>query len=208
MTFILPKIYPITDAQISGITHAEQVRRMADGGARLIQLREKDRPLGDWFTDALQAVKIAHEFGIKIVVNDRVDLALAIGADGVHLGQDDLPPDAARRLLGNNAIIGYSTHNLEQAGAAMRLPIDYIAFGPIFTTSTKKNPYPIVGLDLLQRVRLETGDFPLVAIGGIKAENLLQVLDAGADSAAMIGAVISEPAEITARMQHLMKISE
>lgn len=196
----LPKLYPITDARISGVSHAVQVRRLVDGGARLVQIREKPITSAEWFDDVAEAVGIAHVAGAKIIINDRVDIAMALAADGVHLGQDDLPPDEARKLLGGGAIIGFSTHSIEQARAAVQLPIDYVAFGPIFTTSSKIDSQPVVGLEMLRRVRSVIGSMPLVAIGGITAGNLREVLDAGADSAAMIGAVIADAARITERM--------
>ena len=122
---------------------------------------------------------------------------MAINADGVHLGQDDLSPEAARELLGNDAIIGYSTHNIEQASIAKHLPIDYIAIGPIFDTSTKKNPDKVVGLEEVKQVSKELGDFPLVAIGGVGFDNFQQVLDAGADSVAIISGILKDSDNIS-----------
>jgi thiamine-phosphate diphosphorylase len=116
---------------------------------------------------------------------------LAVGAYGVHLGQDDMPPEAARRLLGDKAIIGYSTHSVEQAGKALTLPIDYIAIGPIFATSTKTNPSPTLGLERLRAVRAAVGNVQLVAIGGISHSNAREVIEAGADSVAVISALLS-----------------
>jgi thiamine-phosphate pyrophosphorylase len=133
-----------------------------------------------------------------------VDIALALHADGVHLGQDDLSPLAARSLLGQESIIGFSTHNLEQARAASRLPVDYIAIGPIFATSSKDNADPVVGLEGLARVREAVGQLPLVAIGGINDLNARDVLKAGADSVAVIGALLSEPAEIAERLRKML----
>ena len=191
MNFTFPKIYPITDVRLSGLSHAEQVKRLASAGASLIQLREKHAPARDFFEDARSALDIARGQGTKLLINDRVDIAVALGADGVHLGQEDLPPDAARRLLGDGAIIGYSTHTIEQVRAAMLLPVDYIAFGPIFPTVTKVNPDEVVGLRRLAEVRAAIPETPLIAIGGISADNIRGVLSSGADSAAVIGAVIS-----------------
>ena len=132
------------------------------------------------------ALSVARERGVRLIVNDRADVALALGADGVHLGQDDLPPEAARRLLGDDAIIGCSTHSVAQARRAARLPVDYVAIGPIFQTSSKENPDPVVGLDGLRRVRAEVGAaVRLVAIGGITRHNIADTLRAGADSAAL-----------------------
>lgn len=207
MRLKLPKIYPITDVRISGISHSEQVLRLTDGGACFVQLREKHTPPAGWLADAVESIRIAHASGAIVLINDRVDIAMALGADGVHLGQDDLPPAEARKLLGDDATIGFSTHSLEQAAKAVRLPIDYIAFGPIFATGTKENPGPVVGLDQLARVRNNVGDFPIVAIGGINDENLRSVLDAGADSVAIIGAVVREPDHIAQRFSELHRIA-
>jgi thiamine-phosphate diphosphorylase len=115
MSFELPQLYPLTDAALSGLSHAEQVERLMDGGATLIQLREKDLSPVEFYRQAKAALGIARQRRVRIIINDRVDLALALRADGVHLGQSDLPPLAARRLLGENAIIGLSTHSADQA---------------------------------------------------------------------------------------------
>jgi len=204
-SFNLPKIYPITDARLSGLTHAEQLARLADGGATLVQLREKRASPREFYTQALEALRVARERGVRLVVNDRVDIALALGADGVHLGQDDLTPEAARRLLSEKAIIGFSTHNVEQAREAARMPVDYIAFGPVFETSSKENPDPVVGLDELSRVRECVGSVPLVAIGGITRENYRAALDAGVDSVAVISAILAgDPAEIARRTREFL----
>lgn len=201
MNFELPTIYPITDARISGISHAAQVNELVAGGARLIQLREKNSPSGDFYYSALEAMRAARDAGVQIIINDRVDVALGIGADGVHLGQNDLSPDSARKILGDEAIIGFSTHTLEQARRALSLPVDYIAIGPIFETRTKENPDKTVGLAGLRRVCDAIGDFPLVAIGGITIHNVDSVFEAGADSVAIIGALLSEPTAIADRMR-------
>src|SRR5262249_46460797 len=114
-SFRLPRVYPITDTQLSGLSHAEQVALLADGGATVVQLRDKHAVAQDFYEQAKAALVVARERGIELIINDRVDIALALGADGVHLGQDDLPPAAARRLLGDDFVIGFSTHNLKQA---------------------------------------------------------------------------------------------
>ncbi len=207
LNFELPPIYPITDARISGISHAQQVERLIAGGAKLIQLREKHVSSREFCEAAAEAIKVAKMHGVRIIINDRVDIALALNADGVHLGQDDMPPGSARAILGENAIIGFSTHLLEQARAAMKLPVDYIAFGPIFPTKTKEEPDDIVGIENLHKVRDLVGDLPLVAIGGITEDNLLSVFDAGADSAAMIGAIVADPSKIESRMRELIQLS-
>ena len=204
----LPNIYPITDTQISGISHTEQVSRLIAGGAKIIQLREKNAEPIDWYDDALSVAKLCREKGVTLIVNDRVDVALAIKADGVHLGQTDLPPDAARRMLGHSAIIGFSTHTPEQVREAVNFPIDYIAFGPVFPTTTKTDPDIIVGLEMLRQVRQLAGDFPLVAIGGISFENAASVFDAGADSLAMIGALVADPSQIEERITRFIHLQD
>lgn len=187
----LPTVYPITDTSISRLSHAEQVAVFADGGATFVQLREKRTPALQFYEQAKAAQAVAAQRGVQLIINDRVDIALALGGVGVHLGQDDLPPEAARRLLGEEAVIGYSTHSVEQAVQATRFPIDYLAIGPIFPTATKENPSPVVGLDGVRAVRSAIGNLPLVAIGGITPANLPAVIDAGANSGAMISGLWS-----------------
>jgi len=180
--------YPITDRQLSGLSHVEQVAKLADAGATLIQLRDKLAQPREFYEEARAALDVARARNVKLIINDRVDIALALKADGVHLGQDDLPPAAARSILGPHAIIGFSTHSLDHAGRALDLPIDYIAIGPIFATTTKLSSNAPVGLSGLAEVRSLVGERPLVAIGGITAENIQAVLAAGAD----LGAFISD----------------
>ena len=205
MRINLPKIYPITDARLSGLSHAEQVRRLGAGGATFVQVREKHLSPREFYGEAAEALRVARELGVRLIVNDRVDIALALGADGVHLGQDDLPPAAARELLGERAVIGFSTHNEVQAREAARLPVDYIAIGPIFQTSSKENPDPVVGLEGLRRVRDIVGQIPLVAIGGVGPENAREVLAAGADAVAVISLLLAgNPNEIERRTREIL----
>ncbi len=201
---ILPKLYPITDARLTGLSHAEQVSRLSAGGARLIQLREKILSPKDFYAEAKMALAVARSSGVRLIINDRIDVALALKADGVHLGQTDIPPEAARKILGDEAIIGLSTHNVEQARAASRLPVDYIAIGPVFATSTKERPDPVVGLEGVRRVRDIVGSIPLVAIGGITRETSTSVLAAGADSIAVISQLLADPKTITEKTRELL----
>ncbi|MEP6706209.1 MAG: thiamine phosphate synthase [Pyrinomonadaceae bacterium] len=196
MSFHLPKLYAITDRRLSGLSHAEQLVRLAAGGARLIQLREKYLPSRAFYQEAEAALLLARELGVKVIINDRVDIALALQAYGVHLGQDDVPPENARKLLGPAAIIGLSVHNAKQAKEAVGSPIDYLAAGPIFRTSSKDNPDPVLAFDGLREIRRTTGNIPLVAIGGINLENTRAVFEAGADAIAVIGALLSHPGAI------------
>ena len=200
----LPKIYPITDTRISKISHAAQIEKLIDGGATLIQLREKHAAPDEFCEAARKASEIARKRGVKIIINDRVDIALAVKADGVHLGQDDLPPERAREILGAKAIIGFSTHDFRQAAAAVKMPIDYLAFGPIYATTTKENPDATVGIEALRKLRQNIGDFPLVAIGGINSRNSQTVLRNGADSIAVISDLISDADKITEKMRSFL----
>jgi len=152
----------------------------------LIQLREKNLSSSEFYREAAAAVLVAQHHGIKIIINDRLDIALALRADGVHLGQNDLPVEAARRLLGSDAIIGLSTHNVAQALEAAKQPIDYLAIGPIFSTFTKESSNPPVTLAGLAVVREAVSRIPLVAIGGLNAANRAETFAAGADAIAVI----------------------
>ena len=206
--FTLPPIYPITSVELSNLSHADQVHLLSLGGATLIQLREKKLPPAPFYEQAKAAVIAAEKHGVQLIINDRADIALAVGAHGVHLGQDDMPPDAARKLLGDDAIIGYSTHNVEQSRQALALPIDYLAIGPIFETSSKTDTSPTLGLDGLRAVRDAVGDAPLVAIGGISHTNAREVIHAGADSVAVISALLSDPAQIPAATRTLLHLCQ
>jgi len=190
---------------VSGFSHAEQVELLSRGGASLVQLREKQMLAREFYEQAKAAVAVSARHGVQLLINDRVDVALAAGAQGVHLGQDDMPPAAARKLLGPDAVIGYSTHNIEQAVAATKLPIDYLAIGPIFATTIKSDTAPVLGLDGLQAVRQAIGAFPLVAIGGITRSNAHEVIQAGADSVAVISALLSDPKRIPEATSSLLQ---
>jgi thiamine-phosphate pyrophosphorylase len=158
-------------------------------GVRLLQLRDKHASSRDLYASARLVTECVHRAGGIFIVNDRADVALAVQADGVHLGQDDLPADSGRAIVGTGKIVGYSTHNLEQLREADRSTADYIAFGPIFSTASKANPDATVGLAGLAEARKATRK-PLVAIGGITLENAREVIDAGADSIAVIRGLV------------------
>jgi len=207
VTFKFPRVYPITDTRLSRLSHAEQVARLIDGGASLIQLRDKTSAPRDFLREAEAALTVARKNNVHLIINDRVDIALVLGADGVHLGQSDLPPEAARRLLKTGSIIGVSTHTLEQAQLASRMTVDYVAFGPIFETATKTDHEPIAGLEGLRSARAILGDLPLVAIGGITGENAGTVFGAGANSVAVISALLSDSAKISENMTRLLAIA-
>lgn len=180
---------------------------MISGGATVIQLRDKHASSREFYQQAAAALQVARAHDAKLIINDRVDVALALKADGVHLGQTDIPVKAARHLLGQAAIIGFSTHNLIQARLAMTLPIDYLAFGPVFETATKQNPDPVVGLDVLRDLRASIGYLPLVAIGGIALENAADVLAAGADALAIASELIADPTRIAENMRQMLALT-
>lgn len=193
---LIAKLYAITDTQRSNCSHAEIVSRMLAGGARLIQLRDKEASAKEMMEAARECLELTRAAGAKLIINDRVDVAMVTDADGVHLGQEDLTVAEARALLGPDKIIGISTHSLAQVEAALTTTVDYIAVGPIFTTTTKSNPEPVVGLELLRQARSLTS-LPLVAIGGITLATAPKVLAAGADSIAVISALYPPPTELS-----------
>jgi thiamine-phosphate pyrophosphorylase len=203
----LPRVYPITDTLLSGLSHPQQVARLIEGGASLIQLRDKHAAPKEFYRQAAAALQVARDHNARLIINDRVDIALALGADGVHLGQTDLPVEAARSLLGKDAIIGFSTHNAEQAKLATAMPVDYVAFGPVFPTSTKQDPDPVAGLLALKEVRAIVGCLPLVAIGGITHGNALKALKAGADAVAVIRALIAGPVRIKENVSKMLALT-
>ena len=200
----LPKVYPITDTAISGLSHCEQVKRLIAGGAALIQLRDKHASSRVFYADAQAALQVARAAGVKLIINDRVDIALALRADGVHLGQEDMPVEAARRVLGDQAVIGFSTHNLEQLQEALHLPIDYLAFGPIFPTASKRNPDPVAGLIQLKQACEMVLPMQVVAIGGINRSNATDVRNAGANAVAVISSVLADPSRISGNLQQMI----
>ena len=188
-------IDPIVDAELAqrhGWDPVELARRFLAGGATLLQVRAKSvssrRLLA--LTDAI--VADAHRVGARVVVNDRADVAALSGADGVHVGQDDLAPAAVRQIVGPRALVGWSTHTVEQIEATLGWPIDYVAVGPIFGTTSKDTGYSAVGLDLVREAARRAGR-PVVAIGGITLESAGAVLEAGASAVAVISDLVTAP---------------
>ena len=188
----LPAFYPILDTELlasRGLGAVAAAETMLEAGARILQYRHKLFFSRDNFEEASTIAGFCSQAGALFVMNDRADMAMLLGS-ALHLGQDDLPPSDARRLL-PGAIIGFSTHNERQFREADREPVDYIAIGPMFPTASKRNPDPVVGVDELKRLRGLTGK-PLVAIGGITRANAAAALTAGADSVAVIADMIPE----------------
>jgi len=192
----LPRLYTFADASFGDPIRLAQ--HLFNAGARIVQVRNKKGTSGELLEQVERILSFAPH-GSEVIVNDRVDVALISGAGGVHLGQDDVPPAEARRILGSNRLIGFSTHNLGQAIEAEKLPVDYIAVGPIFLTATKENPDPIVGLENLAAI-CHSIRKPVVAIGGIKLENAVDVLKAGATSVAVIRDVL-DAQDVGSRVQ-------
>jgi thiamine-phosphate pyrophosphorylase len=203
----LPAFYPILDTEVSLRHRIEPViaaQQILDAGARIIQFRHKGFLSREAFGWLERIAELAQAAGTMLVVNDRADLAKLFGA-ALHLGQDDLSPTVARRVVGRDAIIGYSTHNEAQLRAACEEPADYLAVGPIFGTVTKEDPDPTVGLDELRRLR-PICQRPLAAIGGITRANARQVLDAGADSVAVIGDLFPEDGNVQERTKSYLHL--
>jgi thiamine-phosphate pyrophosphorylase len=191
----IPKLYAVTDRQWSNCTHEEIVRMLLTGGARFIQLRDKEAGGRELLEQAMACLKLTREAGATLIINDRVDVALTAGADGVHLGQEDLSVAEAREILGEDKIIGVSTHSIAQFRAALETSADYIALGPVYPTTTKENPAAVVGLNLVSEARKLT-DRPLVAIGGINHKRAPKVIAAGADCVAVISALYPLPKKV------------
>lgn len=187
----LSGLYLILDPAVAGNRSLTDLVHVAlDAGGRLFQLRMKTLETGKVYEMAAVLCPLVQKGGGIFIVNDRVDVAKAIGADGVHLGQEDLPLADARAILGPGKLIGISTHNLAQATEAEAGGADYIGYGPVFPTATKENPDPVVGVSGLHEVRTKVR-IPIVAIGGINAGNIAEVAAAGADCCAVVSAVLS-----------------
>jgi thiamine-phosphate pyrophosphorylase len=184
-------LYVITDSSLIKEEDFEgKIKEVVSNGATVVQLREKTLSLSAFFKKALLVRKMIPE-DVLFMVNDRVDIAIASGADGVHLGQEDLPISAARTILGPHKIIGASTHSVEQAQQAEREGADYVATGPVFSTTTKPDVGSAKGIEIIGKVK-EKVDIPVIAIGGINSNNVKRTLKAGADGVAVISAVFKQ----------------
>lgn len=200
-----PRLYALTDASATG-SHVDQVCEFVRAGVGLIQIRDKQASGRELYEMVVASLEFTRPAGAKLIVNDRVDVALAAGADGAHVGQEDLPADAVREILGPAAIVGVSSHSALQASAAAVLPVDYVAFGPIFATTTKVNPDPVVGIEGLAAIRSIVAALPLVAIGGITIENAAAVYASGADSIAVVSD-LRKGSSVEARVRAYLALS-
>jgi thiamine-phosphate pyrophosphorylase len=176
----------------------DQARAACEGGAAVVQLRCKHATDGEALALAHEMRAITRDAGCRFIVNDRFDVALLCEADGVHLGQDDVPPARLPAAARERLLIGRSTHSDLQARAALREPIDYVAYGPVFGTASKASPWSARGLDALRTIASAVGDLPLVAIGGVDVHNVSAVREAGAEAAAVISAVADAPDPVAA----------
>jgi thiamine-phosphate pyrophosphorylase len=194
MRLVLPRVYVILDAALLNIPEIEFAKKLADAGVRLIQYRNKNASARELFKKSRDLAAFLNPIGVKFIVNDRADVASLAGADGVHVGQDDLGVEQARAVIGGGKWVGVSTHNTEQFRTALETSADYIAVGPIFATRSKMNPDPVAGLELVREARAMT-DRPIVAIGGITLERAGEVMEAGADSVAVISDILRAESE-------------
>ncbi|MEW6599387.1 MAG: thiamine phosphate synthase [Nitrospirota bacterium] len=194
-------LYLVTDTRIAGLSHTRIVRRMINAGIRTIQLREKCLSKKDIYHTAVDIRKFTKKCGVVFIMNDYPDIALAVDADGVHLGQEDMPVAEARKIIGKQKIIGVSTHSLSQAIRAQEDGADYIGFGPMFHTTTKDAGSPR-GITSLRRVAQHI-TIPIVAIGGITWENVNTVLKSGADATAVSSGILY--GDIKANVKKFMK---
>jgi thiamine-phosphate pyrophosphorylase len=190
---MLPRLYPIVDAscfrEYAGLFAAAE--ELVAAGCTLLQYRDKSGNARQML-DQARELRVRLGPSVKLIMNDRADLCLAAAFDGLHIGQDDLSPESARRIIGPDRRLGVSTHNPEQLAEADKTSADYLAIGPVFATASKANPDPVVGLEGLRRAR-ELTCKPLVAIGGITRANARSVIDAGADSVAVISDLLRDP---------------
>jgi thiamine-phosphate pyrophosphorylase len=200
--FLLPPLYAILDPeQTKGRAPELVLHELLEGGIKILQLRAKQMSPRDFLKLAKETRIATRAAACRLIINDRADIALACDADGVHLGQVDLPLEPARRLMGEK-IIGISTHDTEQARAAERSGADYIGFGPMFATNTKDTGYSARGTEMLRQIRASVR-LPIVAIGGITENNVTQVWQAGADSAAIISDILHAE-EIAAKVKAIL----
>lgn len=200
-------LYVITDARLSrGRSHAEVIRAAIEGGATVVQYREKEGTTRQLVEEALALHRLAREAGVPLIVNDRLDVALAVEADGVHVGQDDMPATLTRNLVGQERIVGVSATNLQEALQAEKDGGDYLGVGPIFATPTKPDAAPPMGLESLAEVCRRVS-IPVVAIGGINEHNAAAVIEAGADGVAVVSAIVAAP-DVAAATRHLREVVE
>lgn len=199
-------IYLVTDEGcLQGRALLDCVRKALDGGVTLVQYRAKTASSAEMYAEALQLKALCDSFKVPLIINDRLDIAMAVGAAGVHLGQDDLPCAAARKILGENYIIGVSAHNPAEAKAALQSGADYLGCGAVFGTATKADVKKL-GTEGLTAICREKG-LPVVGIGGVTADNYSEVRAAGADGAAIVSGILAQP-DISATVRAIARVSQ
>ena len=201
----IPRIYPIIDSEVSLYPMEFLLEEFATAGLRWVQLRNKRANSKQLFASAQQAVELGQRHGLSVIVNDRADIAWLSGADGVHVGQEDLPIEHARKIVGPGRIVGHSTHNLAQALEAGQSSANYIAIGPVFATTSKANPDPVVPWADLCEIRKRVKK-PLVAIGGITSQNAARLFDIGLDSVAVIRDLAGAP-DVASKIRDFLRVS-
>lgn len=199
-------LYFITDSKLTKKTVIDNVKSAVKGGVKIIQYREKEASAEQMLEEAKEIKKLCQKNNVIFLVNDRIDIALAADADGVHLGQDDARYETARKLLGKNKIIGLTTHNVKESVEAERLGADYIGLSPIFPTSTKDDAGKACGTEMIALVKKYV-KIPIVAIGGINESNIGQVLGAGAKNMAIISAILAKDSVERAVKVFIQRIS-
>jgi thiamine-phosphate pyrophosphorylase len=202
MRLVLSRLYVILDAALITSPERHCALSLAEAGVRLLQYRNKSAPARHYLDSSRALAEMLCPKGVTFFVNDRPDVAFLAGATGVHVGQADLDVEQARLVVGSDKLVGVSTHNLEQFERAADSTADYIAIGPVFSTTSKTNPDPVVGVDFIRRVRSLT-DKPIVAIGGITLERAATLIEAGADSVAVISGIFSAPNPAKRARQYL-----
>ncbi len=200
---MIPPLYAIVSSDVFPGSLDDWARRLSESGVEIIQYRDKLASSARLLDEARRLAALSHSLKCRLIVNDRADIAAISGAAGVHVGQDDLPVESARRICGAEACIGVSTHNLDQLRAAIATSADYIAIGPIFPTTTKQNPDPVIGREFIRQARALTVK-PLVAIGGITAERAADVYAAGANSIA-VAADLASASDLASRVASYLR---
>lgn len=197
-------LYLVTDRELmSSATIEESVEQAVRGGCTLVQLREKTISSRDFYETALRVRKITSRLGVPLIINDRVDIALAVHADGIHVGQNDLPAAAVRQILGPDRIVGVSVGNLTEAFSAVEAGADYLGVGAMYATGTKEDA-DIVSMEELKRIREEI-DLPIVVIGGINKENAPSFGAIGIDGLAVVSAIVAQP-DISSAARELKEV--
>jgi len=200
-------LYFVTDSKLSKQGILQDVQQVIAAGCGIVQYREKEKETGEMVAEAKQIAVLCKEKKVLFLINDRIDIALAVDADGVHLGQQDMPCAIARKLLGNKKIIGLTVHSVEEAAQAQNQGVGYVSVSPIFQTTTKPDAGKPVGIELIKEIKSAV-KVPVVAIGGINEQNLRQVLEAGADAVAIISAIVCAGNAAEAARRIIKKISE